>query len=108
MAIAYSRGSTLGPKDLYIYIRDDKGVFIDPAIIYYEVFKYNKGALDDMSSLVVPPIKIEAGKFYAPIKVPNDAPLGTYYIRWSIKKTETSKAFAVENRFAIVNTPRVT
>ena len=103
MAISYERGTVLGPNDLFVYIRDANGNFVDPLVITYEVFfndtKYN--TLIPMASMVDQIIKFDVGRYYASFTIPIDAPLGTYVVRWTLKPDDILNEYAVENKFNV-------
>lgn len=100
MAISFERGQELGPNDLFIFIRDGFGNFIDPVTLDFEVF-YESCDLEPMPMITGPVVKIAVGQYYADVSIPTDAPLGTYAIRWNLKANAETNKYAVENRFNV-------
>jgi len=103
MAISFERGANLGPTDLFVYIRDGEGNFVDPLIVTYEVFfdDPNEKELVPMASMVKEIVKYAVGKYYAPLNIAFDAPIGTYVIRWTLKRDDETNMYAVENKFNV-------
>jgi len=102
MAISYERGSTLGPQDLYVFIRNNANEYVDVEEVSYEIFYVDDCGTTPMLTMQENAvIRFGVGQYYAPVNVPVDAPIGTYLIRWDIKKDADTNRFAVENKFNI-------
>lgn len=102
MAISYERGQELGSKDLFVIIRDGLGVYTDVLEIEYEIFYNNDCEQQPMASMETQDaVRFGVGQYYAPVKVPVDAPIGTYTIRWNIKKDNLTNRYAIENKFNV-------
>lgn len=102
MAISYERGDTLGPKDLYVIIRNNSNEYVDVEEVSYEIFFLDDCGQMPMESMQENEvIRFGIGQYYAPVVVPTDAPVGTYIIRWDIKKDADTNRYAVENKFNV-------
>lgn len=86
MAVAFLRGTTTGPNDLTIIVRDSSDHLIDPYRLEYAVYDYTTGLEVLLGSPVNTPIKISTGKYYAYVVIPADTNIGLYRIRWTIQE----------------------
>lgn len=102
MGLSVRQGKQAGPSDLYIIIRDESGIYVDPSSLYFDVFQEEEnGALVPMKSLIASPARIDVGRYYAPLKIPADQPLGPYLIRWAVQRSPSENAFSAEMRFTV-------
>jgi len=102
MAVAFFRGTTLGPDDLDIIIRDTGGTPIDPFSIKYAIYDNTTGVEVLIGSPAATPVKISTGHYYADFAVPGDANVGDWLIRWTIQETAVSPVVQSVQEFNIV------
>jgi len=102
MAVAFKRGSTTGPNDLSIMVRDSGGVLIDPYRLQYAVYDNTTGIEVLIGSPVNYPIKISTGQYYAQVVIPADANIGDWLIRWTIQELSTDPVYQSVQDFNVV------
>jgi len=99
---AIMRGSTTGPSDLDIMIRDTGGTLIDPYRLEYAVFDFTTGIEILQGSPANTPVKLATGHYYAQYTVPGDANIGSWRIRWIIQETSVSPVYQSVEEFNVV------
>ena len=72
MAVAFRRGSTTGPNDLSIIVRDAGGNLIDPYRLEYAVYDATTGVEVLVGSPVNLPIHVSTGHYYAQVLIAAD------------------------------------
>lgn len=102
MAVAFKRGSTTGPNDLTITVRDAGGVLIDPYRLQYATYDNTTGVEVLIGSPVNYPIKISTGQYYAQVVIPADANIGDWLIRWTIQEISTDPVYQSVQDFNVV------
>ncbi len=102
MAVAFQRGSTTGPADLNITIRDTGGNLIDPFRLEYAVFDNSTGTEVLIGSPVNNPVKISTGQYYASVTVAADANIGVWVIRWTIQEMAADPVYQSVQEFQVV------
>ena len=102
MAVAFKRGSTTGPADLLISVRDSVGTLIDPYRLEYAVYDATTGIEVLMGSLVNTPVRISTGQYYAQVVIPADANIGNWLIRWTIQEISTDPVYQSVQPFNVV------
>lgn len=108
MAVAFMRGSTTGPDDLTITVRDSSNVLIDPYILEYAVFDYTTGVEVLIGSPVNTPLQISTGLYYADVVIAGDANIGLWRIRWTIQETAVSAVYQSVQEFQVVGSGVIT
>lgn len=99
---AIMRGSTTGPSDLDIIIRDSGGTLIDPYRLEYAVYDFTTGLEVLQGSPINYPVKISTGHYYAQVVIPGDANIGVWRIRWTIQETSVSPVYQSVEEFNVV------
>lgn len=98
----FSRNDILGREDLSITLVDNAGNPVDAHEISFAIYDFTT----DVEVLVGPsernPAHPEVGEYYAPIRIPRDANLGTYRIRWTFKKSAGDPENTVLEEFEVV------
>ena len=102
MAVAFRRGSTTGPDDLNITVRDVSNNLINPYRLEYAVFDYTTGVEVLIGSPVNTPIQVGTGKFYAEVIVDANANVGDWRIRWTIQETAVEPVYQSVQEFNVV------
>jgi hypothetical protein len=103
MSVAFKRGTTTGPSDLSITIRNNSNDLIDPYRIEYAVYDFTTGVEVLMGSPVNTPIHISTGMFYAQVVIPADSNMGTYRIRWTIQEYPSDPVYQTVQEYAVVD-----
>ena len=102
MAVAFFKGQTLTNADLKIVIRDASGTLVDPYYIRYSLFDYTTG----VEVLIGNPDRIPAttgtGQYYVDARIPLDANIGNWLIRWNFRETATSPLIEAVQEFNVV------
>lgn len=106
MAIKLPQGKILGPDDLSISLTDVDGCPTDVYEISYALYDVTTGLEVLLGPAQRTPIRKELGTYYASLKIPEDANLGTYRIRWTFRETTTSPQNMVFEDFTVA-TPEV-
>lgn len=99
---AIMRGSTIGPNDLNIIIRDSGGTLIDPYRLEYAIYDFTTGIEVLQGSPVNYPVKISTGHYYAQYVIPGDANIGIWRIRWTIQEISVSPVYQSVEEFNVV------
>jgi hypothetical protein len=102
MAVAFRRGSTTGPDDLNITVRDVGGNLIDPFRLEYAVYDATTGVEVLIGSPVNTPLRISLGQYYADVVFAADANIGDWVIRWTIQETAADPVYQSVQEFNIV------
>jgi hypothetical protein len=96
------RGSTTGPNDLDILIRNSGGTLVDPYRLEYAIYDFTTGLEVLMGSPVNTPVKIATGHYYASYVIPGDANIGNWRIRWTIQETIADPVYQSVEDFNVV------
>lgn len=102
MPVAFNRGHQLGPRDLYILVRDVTNQFADPFDIRYDIFDNTGGTPILMPPANRVPERSSVGNYWVNMPISEAASEGEYLLQWTIKDTSTSGARVVEQAFAVV------
>lgn len=102
MAVAFQRGSTTGPDDLNITVRDPGGTLIDPFRLEYAIYDATTGVEVLIGSPVNSPVRVSLGQYYAEIVFAADANIGDWVIRWTIQETAADPVYQSVQEFNIV------
>lgn len=102
MAVAFQRGTTTGPDDLSITVRDTGGNLIDPYRLEYAVYDNTTGVEVLQGSPVNSPVQISTGKYYAEVTIPADANIGDWLVRWTIQETSVDPVYQSVQEFNVV------
>ena len=102
MSVAFMRGSTTGPSDLSITVRDSEGNLIDPYRLQYAVFDATTGIEVLIGSPVNDPVRVSLGLYYAQITIAADANVGDWRIRWTIQETAIDPVYQSVQQFNVV------
>ena len=102
MAVAFMRGTTTGPNDLNIVIRDSGGTLIDPYRLEFSVFDFTSGVEVLIGSPVNTPVRISTGHYYAQVVIAADANVGDWRVRWTIQETSTDPVYQSVQEFNVV------
>jgi len=102
MSVAFMRGSTTGPSDLSITVRDSGGNLIDPYRLQYAMFDATTGIEVLIGSPVNDPVRVSLGLYYAQITIAADANVGDWRIRWTIQETAIDPVYQSVQQFNVV------
>lgn len=102
MAVAFQRGSTTGPNDLSITVRDAGSVLIDPYRLEYAVYDVTTGVEVLIGSPVNTPVHVSTGQYYAQVVIPADANIGDWLVRWTIQELATDPVYQSVQDFNVV------
>jgi hypothetical protein len=102
MAVAYMRGSTTGPNDLSITVRDQNNTLIDPYRLEYAVYDLTTGVEVLIGSPVNLPVKISTGQYYASVVIPADGNIGDWLIRWTIQEYASDPVYQSAQPFNVI------
>jgi len=102
MAVAFKRGTTTGPGDLAIMVRDVSNNLIDPFRLQYAVYDYTTGIEILQGSPINDPVRISLGQYYASVSIPADANIGDWRIRWTIQETAADPVYQSVQEFNVV------
>lgn len=108
MAVAFQRGSTTGPNDLNITVRDSGGNLIDPFKLFYAVYDATTGVEVLIGDLVNAPVHVSLGQYYAQVNIPADANIGDWRIRWTIQETAADPVYQSVQEFNVVGDCTIT
>ena len=108
MSVAFRRGTTTGPSDLNITIRDTLGTLISPYRLQYAVYDKTTGIEVLMGSPVNIPVIIATGQYYAQVVIPADSNIGDWLIRWTIQETSTDPVYQSVQAFSVVGDNTIT
>ena len=102
MAVAFKRGSTTGPSDLAITVRDQSNNLLDPFRLEYAVYDDTTGVEVLMGSPVNVPIRISQGQYFAQVVLPADGNIGDWIIRWTVQEHATDPVYQSVQLFNVV------
>jgi len=102
MSVAFKRGTTTGPNDLSITVRDTSSALFDPFRLEYAVYDKTTGLEVLMGSPVNTPIKISTGQFYAQVVLPADGNIGDWLIRWTIQEYASQPVYQSVQAFNVI------
>jgi hypothetical protein len=102
MAVAFQAGTTTGPSDLNITVRDSGGNLIDPFKLIYAVYDATTGVEVLIGSPVNTPVRMGIGQFYAEVLIPADGNIGDWRIRWTIQETSISPVYQSVQPFNVI------
>jgi hypothetical protein len=102
MAVAFIRGTTTGPNDLAIVVKDPSNNLITPFRLEYAVFDYTTGIEILIGAPVNIPIQISLGNYYAQVAIPADAKIGLWRIRWTIQEYATDPVYQSVQEFQVL------
>jgi hypothetical protein len=102
MAVAFMRGTTTGPNDLMIIVRDPSNNPINPYRLEYAVYDFSTGLEILMGSPVNAPIQMTVGNFYAQVVIPADAHIGLWRIRWTVQEYSTEPVYQSVQEFQVI------
>lgn len=108
MSVAHRRGTTTGPSDLSITIRDTLGALITPYRIQYAIFDYTTGIEVLLGSPVNTPVQISTGQYYAQVVIAADTNIGNYRCRWIIQESSTDPVYQTVQEFNVVGDSTIT
>ena len=103
MSLAYLRGTTTGPNDIGITVRDHHdNNLIDPFRLEYALYDLTTGIEVLIGSPVNYPTRISLGKFYANATIPADANIGDWVVRWTVQEYATDPVYQSVEAFNVV------
>ena len=102
MAVAFLRGTTTGPSDLTITVRDYSNNLIDPYRLEYAIYDFTTGIEVLIGPPVNAPVRASLGQYYASVTIPADGNIGVWRIRWTIQETPTDPVYQSVQEFQIV------
>lgn len=102
MAVAFVRGSTTGPADLAITVRDNSNNLMDPFRLEYAVYDTTSGLEVLMGSPAATPIRVTIGQYYAQVVIPADANVGDWIIRWTVQDTAADPVYQSVQPFNVL------
>jgi len=108
MAVAFKRGSTTGPNDLSIIVRDAGGNLIDPYRLEYAVYDATTGVEVLVGSPVNLPIHVSTGHYYAQVLIAADSNIGDWLVRWTIQEISTDPVYQSVQDFNVVGDSMIT
>jgi hypothetical protein len=108
MSVAFKRGSTTGPSDLNITMRNSTGALIDPYRLTYAVFDRTTGIDVLMGSAVNQPVRLSIGQYYAQVTFPADCNIGDWVIRWTVQEISTDPVYQTVEMFNVVGDSTIT
>ena len=100
MAVVFQPGQQLTKNDLNIFIKDGSGQLFDPNFVSYSLVDENGVSL--LTGVNNSPAKESVGWFWANIKIPNETPVGTYYIKWDVQDTSSDELQQIDQKFGVV------
>jgi len=108
MAVAFKRGSTTGPSDLSITVRDSLGNLIDPYNLLYAIYDTTTGVDVLIGGLNNTPVRASLGQYWAQVSIPADANVGDWKIRWTIQESTTDPVYQSVQAFNVVGDSMIT
>jgi len=105
---AIRRGTTSGPNDLNIIVRDSLDNLIDPFKLEYAIYDYTTGVEVLIGSPVNTPIRASLGMYYAQYTFPAESNIGNWRIRWTIQETAADPVFQSVEEFSVVGDSTIT
>jgi len=107
MAVAFIRGTTTGPSDLNITVRNTGGSLIDPYKLVYAVYDATTGVEVLIGSPVNTPVRMSLGQYYAEVVIAADANIGDWRVRWTIQETAADPVYQSVQPFNVVGNSAV-
>jgi hypothetical protein len=104
---AIKRGTSSTDGDLPI-IFDKQGMLCDPYSIVFDYMDCTTGTPVLIGSSGRIPVKTGVGKYYAPITVDSDEPLGSHKIAWKYKESASDTEKTVDFPFDVISSEAVT
>jgi hypothetical protein len=108
MSVAFKRGSTTGPNDLSITVRDSTGALLDPYQLIYAVYDATSGVEVLYGSPVNTPVRTSIGQYYAQVVIPADGNVGDWRIRWTIQESASLPVYQSVQPFNVVGDSTIT
>jgi hypothetical protein len=102
MSVAFKRGSTTGPSDLAITVRDSLGQLIDPYNLKYAVYDATTSIDVLFGALNNTPVRASLGQYWAQVAIPADTNVGDWRIRWTIQESSTDPVYQSVQEFNVV------
>jgi hypothetical protein len=108
MAVAFQRGKTTGPSDLWIMVRDHGGNLVDPYRLEYAVYCVVLGVEVLQGSPVNTAVRISLGHYYAQVTLPGDCQIGLWRIRWTIQERSIDPVYQSVEEFQVIGDNSIT
>ena len=104
MSVIFSQRTQLGPNDLRVEIYDSQGDGFDPYLINYEFYGEDHTRGEWRVGLGKrTPVREGSGKYYVGEILSTGFIPGSYFVRWVIKRTETSPLEVIKKQeFALI------
>tara|TARA_B100000427_G_C15174645_1_gene448833 strand:+ start:156 stop:488 length:333 start_codon:yes stop_codon:yes gene_type:complete len=105
MAVLFKQLQLLGPNDLRVTLRDEAGIPFDPYEITYAFY----GETQTRGLFLVghgerAPVRESEGVYYVGETLTTEFIARTYYVEWTIKRTDVSpKEIVGRKEFAVVS-----
>lgn len=97
----FHQGQELSRGDLDIFLLDGDNNRVTPAEIFFAVFDFTTGTEILIGSPTRDPANPEKGEYYAPLRIPEEAPIGVYRIRWFFRETVNGPQHIVVQEFEV-------
>ena len=110
MAGSVKQGVTTGETDLPITF-DKQGCLTDPYSVVFDLWDCTDCATTTPELIGAPrriPVKFGVGKYYAPITVDADEPVGKHFIRWYWKESANDVEKTIDREFDVIPSQAVT
>lgn len=110
---AMKQGISTTEKDLIIMF-DKQGCAADPYSVSFDYIDCTDCAGNPLVTPVIIgnpnriPVKIGVGKFYPPITIASDEPLGKHLIRWHYKESATDTEKIIDREFDVITSQAIT
>lgn len=98
----FSRGAILERDDLSINLVDSNGSPVDAYEISFALYDVTTGQEVQIGPSERDPAHPEVGTYWAPVRIPRNANLGLYRIRWTFKRDSTSNENTVMEEFEVI------
>jgi hypothetical protein len=102
MAVAFLRGTTTGPSDLAITVRDFSNNLIDPYRLEYAIYDFTTGIEVLMGPPVNTPVRVSLGQYFAQVTIPADGNIGVWRIRWTVQESPADPVYQSVQEFQVV------
>jgi len=102
MSVAFKRGTTTGPSDLSITVRNTVGSLLDPYRLQYAVYDATTGVEVLIGSPVNTPVRVSLGQYYAQVAIAADANIGNWLVRWTIQELASDPVYQSVQEFNVV------
>jgi hypothetical protein len=100
MSLKLPVGKILGPDDITISLTDSEGCATDVYQLTYALYDVTTGVEVQLGPQRTP-VRRELGTYYASLKIPEDANLGRYRVRWTFQETTVSPVNTVFEDFIV-------